>query len=82
MVNTISLDTPTNFGEGKGSLHDVIGNTYERNPYDTTGRKPMPLKSSWGMDDHPHAGPKKHGGQRRDGGRSGGARQGQSRPAR
>ena len=59
MVNTISLDTPTNFGEGKGSLHDVIGNTYERNPYDTTGRKPMPLKSSWGMDDHPHAGPKK-----------------------
>ena len=59
MGNTISLDTPTNFGDGKGSLHDVIGNPHERNPYDTTGRKPMPLKSSWGMDDKPHARPKK-----------------------
>ena len=60
MRNMVSLDAPANFGDsqGTGTMHDVVRRR-EKDPYDVTGKKPQPLRSSWGMDDVPHARPKK-----------------------
>ena len=55
MKRIVSLDAPVGQPDMAGTLHDIIGNPYERNPYDTTGKCPLPLRSSWGMDDQPHA---------------------------
>ena len=73
--------TPIRWGNSAPGKAEQPGG--ERTPRRNNGGHKHARRPHGDAPRHAHAGPKKHGGgQRRDGGRSGGARQGQSRPAR